>query len=263
MDPQVATSFIPKQTLTVERDRGSIGLFMLISLFIFVVSIIAAGAVVAYTQVLNKNLADAKKQLDIQKGAFDPSTIQDLLRLDSRIQQGKQLLGKHLAPSAIFDLLSQNTLQNVQFTSLDYKDDDKGVSLTMDGIADSFSTLALQSDAFGKSASLKDVIFSKIAIDVLGHVAFTLSATVDPGLISYSKQVAGGGGFSASTTEQTAAVSSAPVPAPTTPAAPTTVTPKAPATVTPKAPTTVIPKAPTGTPPTPPAPVLPPNPPTY
>lgn len=191
MDPQVATSFIPKEALTVERERGSIGLFMLITLFLFVVSLLAAGGVVAYTQVLNKTLADNKAQLEIQKGAFDPATIADLMRLDSRIEQSKQLLSKHVAPSAIFDLLSQDTLINVQFTSFDYKYDDTGaVSITMDGAADSFATIALQSDAFGKSSALKDVIFSKISIDTHGRVNFTVNASVDPSFISYAKQIA-------------------------------------------------------------------------
>lgn len=191
MDPQVATSFIPKEALTVERERGSIGLFMLITLFLFVVSLLAAGVVVAYTQVLNKTLADNKAQLEIQKGAFDPATIADLMRLDSRIEQSKQLLSKHVAPSAIFDLLSQDTLINVQFTSFDYKYDDTGaVSITMDGAADSFATIALQSDAFGKSSALKDVIFSKISIDTHGRVNFTVNASVDPSFISYAKQIA-------------------------------------------------------------------------
>lgn len=192
MDPQVSTSFIPKAALTAEKARGGgVGLFFLISLLIFIISIIAAGGAFAYTGILNTKLASQKASLTLQQGAFDPATINDLLRLDSRITQAKQLLNQHVAPSAIFTFLAQNTLVNVQFTSFTYSlNDDGSASIELDGITDSFATIALQSDALGASSALKDVIFSDIGVDQTGRVTFTVSATVEPDLISYSKQQA-------------------------------------------------------------------------
>jgi hypothetical protein len=190
MDPQVSTSFIPKEALTAEKARtGGVGLFLLISILVFILSIIAAGGAFAYTGILNQKLAAQKSQLDLQKGAFDPATIQDLLRLDSRIQQSQSLLQKHVAPSAVFNFLAQNTLVNVQFTSFDYSlNADGSGTIELDGTADSFSTIALQSDALGQSSSLKDVIFSGITVDPDNRVSFTVSAAVDPSLLSYSKE---------------------------------------------------------------------------
>jgi len=192
MDPQVSTSFIPKQALNAEKARtGGVGLFLLISILIFVLSIIAAGAAFAYTGLLNQRLAGQKASLDLQKGAFDPATIQDLLRLDSRLQQSRALLTKHVAPSAIFNFLAQNTLVNVQFTSFDYAlNTDGSANLQLNGTADSFSTIALQSDALGKSSVLKDVIFSGINIGADNRVSFNVSAVVDPSLLSYAKEQA-------------------------------------------------------------------------
>lgn len=192
MDPQVSNSFIPKEALTQEKVRASgLGLFFLIALIVFILSLIAAGGAVAYTQIVNKQLASDKAQLDIQKGAFDPATIQDLVRMDSRIEQAKQLLSKHVAPSAIFDLLAQKTLQNVQFTSFSYELNQDGTAkILMDGTTDSFATIALESDALGNSTGLKDVIFSNITVAQGGGVGFTVEATVDPSVISYAKTVA-------------------------------------------------------------------------
>jgi hypothetical protein len=192
MDPQVNTSFIPKAALTAEKARsGGIGLFLLISILIFILSIIAAGGAFAYTGILNSNLAKNKADLAQQQGAFDPATIQELLKLDSRIEQGKLLLNKHVASSALFNFLSQNTLVNVQFSSFNYLlNADGTATVQLEGSADSFSTIALQSDALGKSSALKDVVFSGIAVDTSNRVTFTVNATVDPSLISYSKQQA-------------------------------------------------------------------------
>jgi hypothetical protein len=192
MDPQVSTSFIPKEALTAQKRRqGGMGLVGLIALFIFILSIVAAGAAFGYKQLLAQQIAGKQNELKVQQGAFDPATIQDLLRLDSRIEQAKVLLQKHVAPSAIFDFLSQNTLVNVQFTSFDYSlNADGSATVQLDGLADSFSTVALQSDELGKQKALKDVIFSGITIDTTGHVSFVVHATVDPSLISYSNFLA-------------------------------------------------------------------------
>lgn len=190
MDPQVSTSFIPKEALTAERARaGGVGLFLLIAILVFVLSLVAAGAAFAYTQVLNKQLAGQKSDLDRQKGAFDPATIQDLVRLDSRINQAKSLLQKHVAPSGVFLFLAQKTLVNVQFTSFLYQlNADGTATIQMDGSADSFSTIALQSDALGASSMLKDVIFSGITVGTDGRISFTLQAKADPALLLYSNQ---------------------------------------------------------------------------
>lgn len=191
MDPQVSTSFIPKQALAEEKARaGGIGIFMLLALIIFVLSIVAAGGAAAYGYKLNGDLASDKASLATEEGAFDPATIKDLQRMDSRLTQARTLLGNHVAPSGILDFLSQNTLQNVQFTSFQYTlEDDGTVHVQLDGVTDSFATMALQSDALGKSASLRDVIFSNITVEQSGGVAFMVQAVVDPSLISYASMI--------------------------------------------------------------------------
>lgn len=192
MDPNVSTSFIPKEALAAQKVRaGGMGLFFLIALLMFVISLVAAGLAVGYRQYLNKDLADNKAKLELDKGAFDPATINDLVRMDSRLTQAGQLLDKHVAPSGIFDFLAQKTLQNVQFTGFQYTLSNTGTAnIELDGVTDSFATIALQSDALGKSTALKDVIFSNITVEENGQVGFTVEATVDPSLISYAKQVA-------------------------------------------------------------------------
>src|SRR5581483_10611153 len=137
MDPQVSTSFIPKEALAAQKARtGGVGLFFLLSLLVFVVSIIAAGASFAYAQYITK-------QLDVDRGAFDLPSIVQLQKLDTRIQQAKRLLQKHVALSGLFNFLSKNTLVNVQFTSFEYSlANDGSAAIQMDGTADSFATIA-------------------------------------------------------------------------------------------------------------------------
>ena len=192
MDPQVQASFIPKKPLTQERgSRGGFsGLIFLVALLIFITSIVAAGAAFLYQGYLQTSLNSKKDSLDKYQAAFDLPTIQALVRFDSRINEAKAVLAKHVAPSGIFYFLSQQTLVNVQLRDFSYTlGPDGSVAIQMSGVADSFSTVALQSDQFGASKALKDVVFSGIAVETGGKVSFHVAATVDPSLVLYSKSL--------------------------------------------------------------------------
>jgi hypothetical protein len=57
----------------------------------------------------------------------------------------------------------------------------------MQGVADNFSTVALQSDQFDGNKLFKNVDFSGIAADdKTGRVSFGVSATLDPSIFSYA-----------------------------------------------------------------------------
>lgn len=188
MDPQVQASFIPKRSLDTGASRGGgVGLFFLLAVLIFVASLVAAGGAFTYQQYLNKTLADKKVSLDRAQGAYEPGTIQDLARMDQRITQVKTLFGKHTAASAVFAFLSTQTLEKVSFSSFSYAlQGDGSAKIDLAGTADSFSTVALQSDQFGGSKVLKDVVFSGITVAGKGAVSFSVSATVSASLILYA-----------------------------------------------------------------------------
>ncbi len=193
MDPQVQTSFIPKKSLDISASRnsgGSFGLFFIIALFIFIASLVAAAGSFAYTQYLNSTIASKSASLALAEGAFDPSVIQDLLRMDNRLNQSKKLLASHVAVSGIFALLATQTLAQVSFSNFDYTlNADGTATISMQGTADSFSTVALQSDQFGADKLLKNVVFSAITVGSSGSVGFSVSADLDPSVLSYSSSL--------------------------------------------------------------------------
>jgi hypothetical protein len=196
MDPQPPTSFIPKKPLVGEARSGGGGLLTLLAVLIFVASLVAAGGAFAYGKYLDKALADKDTSLKKAEGAFDTASIIDLSRLDIRLGQARDLLASHVAPSGVFTFLSATTLERVQFTSLTLDiGTDGSAKILLNGVADSFSSLALQSDQFSSAKVLRDVVFSGISTDAAGRVTFSLSASVDPSILSYSKQ--NGAGVSA------------------------------------------------------------------
>src|SRR5689334_4110082 len=136
MDPVGQGSFIPKQSLTAATRRGGMGLLLLLALLVFLMSIVAAGGAFAYKQILTGVIAGKDESLRKDEGAFNPGTIQDLVRTDNRLTQAQLLLHKHVAPSAIFDFLSTITLERVQFTGFDMSlTEDGGASISLSGVA--------------------------------------------------------------------------------------------------------------------------------
>lgn len=188
MDPQAPTSFIPKKPLTGASSGPRFGLFFLIAFLFFIFSLAAGGAAFAYEGWLNKAIADKSESLKNARDAFQPSAIESLVRLDTRMTQAKSLLDRHLSPSAIFDLLSLSTLERVQFTSFEYGIIEDGTAeIALSGVADNFSSVALQSDQFAATKVLRDIIFSGLTVEATGKISFRVNATVDPSVLLYSR----------------------------------------------------------------------------
>ena len=191
MDPQVQASFIPKRSLeSAPREGGPFGLLFLIALLVFIASIASAGGAFLYTQYLQNAATSKAKSLALAEGAFDPGTIEDLVRTDSRLTQSKTLLAKHTAVSGVFAFLATQTLERVSFSSFSFVQNADGTAkILLKGTANSFSTVALQSDQFGSNKLLKNVVFSAITVDTNGMVGFVVSADLDPSVFSYENSI--------------------------------------------------------------------------
>ncbi len=194
MDNPLQPSFIPKKPLSgpsVRSSGAAFGMFfVLVATLIFVASLFAAGGAFVFKGFLHSSIASKSDTLQKAEAAFDPSTIQDLVRLDARINNAESLLQKHITALSIFNFFAQQTLQNVQFTGFTYELQENGsaqVSLT--GISDGFATVALQSDQFGASKVLKNVVFSNIVVNATGRIGFNVKADLDPSLLSYAKNL--------------------------------------------------------------------------
>lgn len=195
MDQRTHTSFIPKKSLTassqiqnkgIKGAESSIGIVFLITLIVFIGVVALAVGIFLYQQFLLQDINKKKDSLDRAKAAFEPALIEEIGRLDVRMKSAEEILNNHKALSVFFDLLETNTLVSLQFQNLGYKIDEAGrVSVSMSGVASSFSSVALQSDIFGKNKFIKEPIFSNLNLDNKGNVVFDFSAFIDPRLLLY------------------------------------------------------------------------------
>ncbi|OGD68803.1 hypothetical protein A3I18_01505 [Candidatus Campbellbacteria bacterium RIFCSPLOWO2_02_FULL_35_11] len=186
------TSFIPKKSPVVEeriQKRRTIDLFFLISMVIFLITLAFAMGVFLYENYLTGSIEESKIMLEKEKENFDMETIRQLIKLDNRLRVAEMLLGGHIDMTGLFDAIEESTLQAVQFVDFEFKITNEGIELAMDGITRDYSTVALQADKIGKNPFIKNIIFSDLDVNNEGKVIFSLTANVDPDLISFKKRV--------------------------------------------------------------------------
>ncbi len=198
MDTKFQTSFIPKNPLVgsaAVKRKPHTSLVSIIVILIFVISILGSALVFAYEKFLEKRIASMQDDLKAAEQRLDPGLITEWVRLDKRIESSKDLLHTHLAVSSFFDMLEGMTLKNVYFKNFGYQLTANGrVAIAMDGEADSFASVALQSDEFAKNAKvINNQLFSNIDLTQTGNVVFRFTATLDPSVISYEKEIMGDG----------------------------------------------------------------------
>jgi len=189
------TSFIPKKSFdgVAGQKKGKSGMLFFTVLLVFIFSLLTAGAAFAYEQFLNASISHKKDSLEKVKSAFEPELIRQLSHLDQKLHTARTLLDSHVALSSYFELLESVTLESIRFKTFSYIVDDAGIRVTMQGEALSFASVALQSDEFAKQRFIKELVFSGLELDEKGNVIFTVTALVDPQLISYRDRVARGG----------------------------------------------------------------------
>lgn len=192
MDNNFKTSFIPKKpVVTDERPTNpGVSIFTLISVLLLVISLGFAFLAFFYQKSSAQKLVDDKIALAKSKEAFVPGTIEELIRLDSRIEVGKELLNKHTIMSPIFSMLEKKTINTIQFRRFSVSYGEGGAFLIdLSGVAPKFDQIAQQSDEFSKSDDLRDIVFSNLSVGVDGRVSFSVKARVLPSILSYVGQV--------------------------------------------------------------------------
>lgn len=199
MQGQPKTSFIPKKpietptnsggktsTFTTKKSKGRT-FISLISTIIFLATLAAVGGVFFYQFTLEKRIESQVASLQRTRDEFDERFIQDATRLNERINNATKLLDNHLSPSSIFALLEEYTLQTVSFNNFTFQDTKDGnIKVAGSGEAQRFETIVLQSDSFGQSGFMRNVLFTDLNPNIdRGIIEFSFSATLDPRLILY------------------------------------------------------------------------------
>lgn len=202
MEPAISTSFIPKRPVSSEPvapkvHSRAVGLLSLLAAVFVIATVVAFGAVYFYQGQLAAQRTKSEALINEARKGIGTEFLSDMKRLDARIEGVKSLMGGHIVVSPIFDALEETTLRSIQYKSFSYAfvtdSTTKGtlVQVTLTGNAKSYSTIALQSDAFAKNSLIKNPVFSGLTVDEkTSTVNFKLLFTVAPEALSYEGFVA-------------------------------------------------------------------------
>ncbi|MBI3573850.1 hypothetical protein HY090_02265 [Candidatus Kaiserbacteria bacterium] len=189
MEERVKTSFIPKTSLQAPETRqraNPVALANIICGALLILAILGAGGVYLFEKYTGGQISSKADSLARSREAFEPSTIQELSRLNTRIETGKVLLSEHITVSKLFDELEKLTLSSLRYSDFEYSIAAPGhVVLTMRGEASSFNAVALQSEAFGKSFIITEPIFSNVNVGKNGVITFDFTGVIDTSRILY------------------------------------------------------------------------------
>ena len=187
LSPSIPTSFVPKQPVSTDRRRFSNGgnnLFLVVSAAVLGITIAVAAATFLYDQFL-KNEENAKAaQIVAAQKSVNQDTVDQLVRLQTRLTSAQALINQHIVLTQFFALLGSISAQSVHFDGVSINvADDRSAHISMTGEAKDFNALASQSTTFASQQLVKSAIFSNINVNKTNNVSFTLDATLDPSLI--------------------------------------------------------------------------------
>ncbi|TSC71690.1 MAG: hypothetical protein G01um101448_1108 [Parcubacteria group bacterium Gr01-1014_48] len=193
MDSPFKSSFIPKRSLEEQlprRKSRTIGFLTLFVVIIFLTAVGFAGGVLLYQSYIKKDIANMHDELIRARQSLNPTRIEELRRLDTRIREARNRLDAHTAPTLLFKLLEANTLQNVRYRSFEYETLEDGVvHVVIDGQARNFSAVALQSDQLSEDKNILNPIFNDLNPNEEGFVDFTVDGSVAPDFIDYGNSL--------------------------------------------------------------------------
>ena len=190
---ELRTSFIPKKQIVFEEEKRQstpVSFLTTISAILFFFLLAVAGGLYFYKATLEREIGTMSESLDRAREAVDAALVASLKRLDDRMQVANVLLQNHVTVSPIFNLLEETTLQSVQFDRFTYLLSDNGeTKITLTGKARGYSSLALQSDAFGENQYIVEPVFSNLGLDSEGRVLFSFSSPIKKSFLLWRNNV--------------------------------------------------------------------------
>jgi hypothetical protein len=220
METRFQTSFIPKKTAaplgglsTPVQKRTGISIYMTLAVLLFIASLGSIGGLYAWKAKLLADREEYKKQLNTKEKQFKPAQIEELKHQNVKIDLAEGLINKHIATSAIFSILSQITIEHVQFLNMDLTVGEKpgdGVKISLRGKGTELKALAWQSDVLAslEQFNLRKVVTNPTISDPSqdpkgNNVSFSFSANIDPNSLLYTKKFAAVENAPATSTDST------------------------------------------------------------
>lgn len=190
MDNSFQTSFIPKKPVNPTFvNKAPVNVFLVFAMIVFFGVVVATVGLYLYKSYLITQKGVLSDSLTKISDTFEPETIKELEAFDNRTNTAKQILGKHIVLSPMFEKLGELTIPTIQFTEFGHEVINDQFYVKMSGMTKDYKSIALQADVFNSDVGkdFKNTIFSNLEKDKNNYIHFDLEFIVSPDLLSYEK----------------------------------------------------------------------------
>lgn len=196
MEPKFQTSFIPKSPITNNsyspyKPENSFSIIGTLSTLLFLATLVVSGGLFGYERYMYTVISQSQTELDGAKSAFESEDNQKILLVSDQLKSIKTLLNNHTVISPLFDALEKITLPTVKFSSFTFTHDNSSgiVTVTVEGEAQSYASLAQQAQIFRDGQYLKNIEFTDINLSDTGTVRTKLKAEINPDILMYTQKI--------------------------------------------------------------------------
>lgn len=196
MEPKFQTSFIPKSPIVngnssfAGTTKVSFNILSTFTILFFILSILVSVGIFAFTYYLKSQIETSNVALNEARAAFDSPENKTVLLISDQLKSIRTLLTNHRVISPLFQILEKETLPTMKLTSFTFTQDPSGqVLATIKGEAQSYASLAQQSDIFLTSQAFKSVSFSGVTLTDVGTVETIIKVVINPDIILYSNKL--------------------------------------------------------------------------
>lgn len=191
MDQAPQSSFIPRQSGNMivqapRRRRGRLNLLSVVALVCFFGALLLSVGVFVLKQSHMQLLETKKQELAAKRSFYKQDDIDAIRALDDRMNAAEYLLDGHVSPTVLFDLLERTTQEEIQYRSFAFGRRPSGnVSVSMQGIAPRFNTVARQAQRYADESLFNHVIFSGLNKPGAQYVSFNVDLDISKNSIAY------------------------------------------------------------------------------
>lgn len=197
MEPKFQTSFIPKSPITSSsfssyktENPASFSIIGTVSTLLFVIALLTSGGLFGYEKYMDLEIQKVQVALSDARTAFQSEDNQKIILVSDQLKSIRTLLNNHTTVSPIFGLLEKQTLPTVRLTSFVFSRDSLGeVMISMEGEAQSYLSLAQQTKIFSELEYMKKFEVTDISLSETGTVRAKLKASIDAGILLYTKKI--------------------------------------------------------------------------
>jgi hypothetical protein len=168
------------------RRRGRLNLLSVVALICFFGALMLSVGVFVLKQSHEQLLESKKQELAAKRSFYKQDDIDAIRALDDRMNAAEYLLDGHISPTVLLDVLERTTQEEIQYRTFEFARRPSGnVSVSMQGVAPRFNTIARQAQRYADESIFRHVIFSGLDKPSPQFVSFNVDADITKSAIAY------------------------------------------------------------------------------